>query len=138
MKDINWKVKLSHDPAAVFERLTTDRGRESFWAERSRETQEGFDLEFPNGQEIHVTVLEVIAGRCLKVRYFDAPTSFYLEPIREGTILTLRATVSDEEYVETHAGWVSVLLTLKAQIEGGIDLRNHAKEYSWDEGFADN
>ncbi len=138
MKDITWKVKLSQDPAAVFERLATDRGRESFWAERSRETQEGFDLAFPNGQETHVTVLEMIAERYLKVRYFDAPTSFSLEPIRDGTVLTLRATVSDDEYIETHAGWVSVLMTLKAQVEGGVDLRNHAREYSWDEGFADN
>lgn len=138
MKDITWKIRLSQDPAAVFERLTTDRGRESFWAERSRETPEGFDLAFPNGQETHVTVLKVMAGQRLEVRYFDALTSFSLEPIRDGTVLTLKATVADDEYVETHAGWVSVLLTLKAQIEGEIDLRNHAQEYSWDEGFADN
>ena len=138
MKNIMWKVKLSQNPSAIFERLATDQGRESFWAERSVKTKDGFELAFPNGQTTHVSVLKAVEGQHLQVRYFGAPTSFSLEPISDGTILTLKATVSDEEYIETHAGWVSVLLALKAQVEGGIDLRNHAQIYSWDEGFADN
>lgn len=138
MKDITWKVKLSQNPAAIYERLTTDQGRCSFWAERSHETLDGFELVFSNGQTTQVSVLETVAGQFFKVRYFEAPTSFSLEPIGEGTILTLKAIVSDDDYVETHAGWVSVLMALKAQVEGGIDLRNHARTYSWDQGFADN
>lgn len=138
MKDITWKVKLSVDPDTAFERLATDRGRESFWAERSRETPDGFELSFPNGEKTSVTVLEQVAPQRLKIQYFGSATMFALESIGDGTILTLSAKVSDTDFVETSAGWVSVLLALKAQVEGGVDLRNHARKYSWDFGFVDN
>ena len=39
---------------------------------------------------------------------------------------------------ENRAGWVSVLLTLKAAADFGVDLRNHDPTRTWDQDFADN
>jgi hypothetical protein len=36
------------------------------------------------------------------------------------------------------AGWVSVLLALKAAVDFGVDLRNHDPERTWSTGFVDN
>jgi hypothetical protein len=46
-----------------------------------------------------------------------------------GTDLRLTdAGVPDEDRTEVIAGWVSVLLALKAAIDIGVDLRNHDPE----------
>jgi hypothetical protein len=56
-----------------------------------------------------------------------------------GTDLTLTdAGVREADYAETHAGWVSVLLALKAAADHGVDLRNHDEQRTWDQGFVDN
>jgi len=36
------------------------------------------------------------------------------------------------------AGWVSVLMALKAAVDHGVDLRNHDPQRTWDQGYADN
>lgn len=36
------------------------------------------------------------------------------------------------------AGWVSVLMAMKAAVDFGIDLRNHDSDMAWAQGFADN
>lgn len=36
------------------------------------------------------------------------------------------------------AGWVSVLLALKAAVDFSVDLRNHDPGRTWDQGYADN
>ncbi|MGH9769506.1 MAG: hypothetical protein ACREAB_18940 [Blastocatellia bacterium] len=40
--------------------------------------------------------------------------------------------------IEVIAGWVSVLMALKAAVDFGIDLRNHDPQRTWDEGFVEN
>ena len=40
--------------------------------------------------------------------------------------------------VDVAAGWVSVLLNLKAAINFGGDLRNHTRARTWIDGFIDN
>ena len=39
---------------------------------------------------------------------------------------------------EVTAGWVSVLLAMKAAVDYGVDLRNHDETRTWSSGFADN
>jgi hypothetical protein len=52
-----------------------------------------------------------------------------------GTDLTLNDSgVAAEWYAETLAGWVSVLMALKAAVDFGVDLRNHDPERTWDQG----
>jgi hypothetical protein len=38
---------------------------------------------------------------------------------------------------QNQAGWVSVLLALKAAVDFRIGLRNRDSERTWDEGFVD-
>ncbi len=56
-----------------------------------------------------------------------------------GTLLTFTDTgVAAEERTEVIAGWVSVLLALKAAVDFDVDLRNHDANMAWDQGFHDN
>ena len=56
-----------------------------------------------------------------------------------GTDLTLTDQgISEAERVEVIAGWVSVLLALKASVDFGIDLRNHDPKRTWDHGYVEN
>jgi hypothetical protein len=36
------------------------------------------------------------------------------------------------------AGWVFVLMALKASVNFVVDLRNHDSNRTWDEGYAEN
>jgi hypothetical protein len=36
------------------------------------------------------------------------------------------------------AGWVSVLMQLKAAVQFHVDLRNHSRERSWEKGYVEN
>ena len=56
-----------------------------------------------------------------------------------GTDLTLTDEgVPEADHAEVLAGWVSVLMALKAAVDFGVDLRNHDPARSWDQGYADN
>ena len=69
----------------------------------------------------------------------DSVVSFELVTTDFGTELCLRETnVAPESYGENLAGWVSVLMSLKARVDHGIDLRNHDERYSWSEGYVEN
>jgi hypothetical protein len=64
------------------------------------------------------------------------PTRAELQPDgARGTDLTL---VADGDDAETRAGWVSVLLALKAASDFGVDVRNHDARRTWSQGYCDN
>jgi hypothetical protein len=44
----------------------------------------------------------------------------------------------EEDRTEVTAGWVSVLMSLKASVDFGIDLRNHDPQRTWDEVYVEN
>jgi len=46
--------------------------------------------------------------------------------------------VPTEHRTEVMAGWVSVLMSLKAAVDFGIDLRMHDPERHWDNGYVEN
>lgn len=61
------------------------------------------------------------------------------EDARGGTDLTLTETGVPARWREQNvAGWVSVLMALKAAVDFDVDLRNHDYRRTWDQGFADN
>ena len=141
MAEIVWRLHLAAAPAAVYERLASDRGRESFWAERSERRGDIVTLTFPNGERLACPIVEEAPPHHLELGYFDG--SWVRFDLRAapggGTDLTLRETgVRDASAAENRAGWVSVLLALKAAADFGIDLRNHDPARSWDAGFVDN
>ena len=137
---IRWRLHLQSSPEAVFQRLATDDGRASFWAEEARQHGDAIEFRFPDRSRESARVLVVEAPARFVVEYFGARTVFELAgDDAGGTVLTLTAhNVPAEERSEVIAGWASVLLCLKAAADFGVDLRNHDPARSWAHGFVDN
>ena len=53
---LRWRVTLPASRERVFETLTTDAGRERFWAEASRQRDNDVELSFADGT---TTTLEI-------------------------------------------------------------------------------
>lgn len=137
---LRWRVHLSAPAEAVYRLIATDDGRQRFWAERSQQNADQITLTFPDGSQ---TVLDVISQEppsTWVVRYFGALTSFEVQATSVDTaVLEVRASdVPDGDCVELAAGWVSVLMNLKAVVNAGTDLRNHHRDRTWQTGFVDN
>lgn len=141
LRDITWKVHLSSSPEKVYFFLSTDEGRAGFWAESAKEKDGVIEWEFPNGLELKTEIIRVKPPGLFSVEYFGGSVvTFELRSDgKGGTDLTLTDSgVNEDDWNETYAGWLSVLMTLKGAVDFGIDLRNHDKNRSWDEGYADN
>ncbi|MFA0964573.1 SRPBCC domain-containing protein [Roseivirga sp. BDSF3-8] len=137
---IRWKLHLASTAQKVYKALTTDEGRESYWAEKS--VQEGDEITFSFlDHPGHVaTILDREASHMFSLEYFGHETTFRLSETDDGgTDLLLEVKLKDAEAREEMiAGWVSVLMAMKAAVDHGIDLRNHDEDRSWQKGFADN
>jgi hypothetical protein len=75
------------------------------------------------------------------VRYFGGSTTTFelAADGAGGTDLALTdAGVLDADRPEVIAGWVSVLMALKAAADFDVDLRDHDSRRTWDEGYAEN
>lgn len=140
MPEIVWRLRLRATPEAVFDLLTTDEGRGSFWAERTEQDGERIRFRFPNGETLDSRVHASSRPTRFSLTYFGGSiVSFELRPAGSGTDLCLReSNVPAREREENWAGWVSVLLNLKARADHGVDLRNHDSELTWSEGYVDN
>jgi uncharacterized protein YndB with AHSA1/START domain len=138
---IEWRLHLKSSPAAVFDFWATDRGRELFWSERSAAGPSGFTLHFVNGQNFDVELVESRSAELFAFRYFGGSSvTISLAPDGSGgcDLHLIEEQIPPAEYSENRAGWVSVLLALKAAADFGVDLRGHDPERSWDQGYADN
>jgi uncharacterized protein YndB with AHSA1/START domain len=138
-KNIISKVYTTSPPSKIFQILSTNNGRRSFWAESAEEIDGHIHFQFPNGQSYKGKIVKSVPDSEFSLIYFDTLVTFKLLAASSGTIVTLiNEDVPAAEYAETKAGWVSVLLALKAFADFGVDLRNHSPERSWDQGFVDN
>ena len=140
-KTIRWRLHLVSSPQTVYELLATDDGRARFWAESAVERDGIIRFEFPNGLVWEGPILERTPHRRFAIEYIEGSrVVFDLEADgHEGTELELTAVVVREEWrTEETAGWVSVLLALKAAADHGVDLRSHDPSRTWDQGYADN
>lgn len=137
---ITWRIHLASPPEAVFRAIATDAGRASFWAEAASENNGAVTFQFPNGVTWTGRILNRVEPVEFAIDYFGSRAEFRLQPDGDGgTDLTLiDRGVSDTDRTETIAGWVSVLMALKAAVDHEIDLRNHDPARSWDQGYADN
>jgi len=138
---IKWRLHLKSPPAAVYEMLVTDEGRSRFWAESAVEAGGRIQFRFPNGQSWSGKLLERAAPGRFAVEYIGGSVATFElgDDGRGGTDLTLTDEgVSVGDRAEVSAGWVSVLLALKAAVDFGMDLRNHDVGRTWDAGFVDN
>lgn len=139
--EVVWRMHLRSAPERVYEALSTDAGRATFWAESAVETDGVIDFRFANGFEWAGTILETDPPRRYVVDYVDHSRTTFTLDLAPGGGTDL--TVTDREvparyHLEVHAGWVSVLLTLKAAVDFGVDLRNHDPGRTWDQGYVDN
>lgn len=138
---IRWRLHLRASPASVYALLATDAGRARFWAEAAVERDGAIDFLFPGGQTWRGRILAPTPPERFSVEYFGGSrTTFALAGDGAGgTDLTLTdAGVPEADRAEVTAGWVSVLMALKAAADFGVDLRNHDPARAWDAGFVDN
>ena len=137
---IRWRLRLKSPPAAIYKFLATNEGRARFWAESAVEEDGHILFRFPNGLDWRAKIIKQQPPTCFSLNYFDSTTSFELnENSVGGTELTLTDDGVLLEYrEEIIAGWVSVLMALKAAADFNIDLRNHDPERTWDQGFCNN
>lgn len=136
---VRWKIHIPASPEKVFEALSTDAGRASFWAESAVERDGTIEFEFINGMRTRSRILERDPPRRLSIDYFGAVAAFELSPDGAGgTDVTLtHSGLSEESWNEVHAGWLNVLFPLKAWVGYSVDLRNHDPERLWDHGYVD-
>jgi hypothetical protein len=141
MSIIRWKLHLKSSPQVVYDKLSTNEGRASFWAESAVEQDGVIQFVFPNQAEWQGKVLENKPPYMFKVEYYGGSiTTFELVPDGSGgtdLILTDQG-VPEEDRTEVIAGWVSVLMALKASVDFGIDLRNHDPQRTWNECYVEN
>jgi hypothetical protein len=79
--------------------------------------------------------------RRVAVEYFGArlPEFVLADDGRGGTDLTLTETGVPAKWREENwAGWVSVLMALKAAVDFDADVRSHDPQRTWGQGFVDN
>lgn len=137
---LRWRVHLDAPCDRVYGFLSTDGGRESFWVESSKASSGAVSVVFPDRSTTTLRILLERPPHVLEVEYFGVPTRFVLQAAGDhATVLEVTASnVPAHDMVDLAAGWVSVLLNLKAAINFGGDLRNHERARTWIDGFVDN
>lgn len=136
---IIWRLHLKSPPEVVFAAIDSEEGRVRFWAESAVETEGTIRFEFINGVSWTGRVLRRERPQRWAVEYFGSEAEFKLsEDGAGGTDLTLvDRGVAATDRLEVTAGWLNVLLPLKAYVDFGIDLRNHDPSRTWNEGYVD-
>ncbi len=137
---ITWKLHLRSPPADVYRFLATAEGRRRFWAESAEQIGEEIEFRFSNGATLRSRIIFTDPSREFRLSYFeDSTVTFRLEEDgKDGTDLVLTEEGVDEaNWSENHAGWISMLLSLKAAVDHGVDLRNHDPSRTWEDGYVD-
>jgi len=138
---IRWRLHLRSAPEVVYEKLSTNDGRASFWAESTAEQDGMIHFVFPNQAEWKGKILESEPPRKFKIEYYGGSIStFELNPDNVGgtDLLLTDQGVPENDREEVIAGWVSVLMALKASVDFGVDLRNHDPNRTWDQSYLEN
>lgn len=137
---ICWRVHLASPPERVYPFLASPGGRARFWADSAEADGETIEFRFVDGTVLRSRVLEHAPPHRFALSYFRGSTVVFelSEDDAGGTDLMLTETgVADAERLENLAGWVSVLLGLKAAADFGVDLRNRDPQRTWATGYVD-
>src|SRR5215472_18983635 len=138
---IAWRLQLTSPPEAVYRMLATNEGRACFWAESAIAEDGAITFTFPNGATWRGAILEDVPPHRFAVCYYGGSVATFelASDGAGGTDLRLTdAGIPAEDRTEVIAGWVSVLLALKAAADFGVDLRNHDPCRTWDHGYVEN
>lgn len=136
---ILWNLHLRSSPEKVFKLIATDAGRAKYWAESAKETDGVIEFKILNYPPFTDKILKKdfpVFG----VEYYGTKVTFTVSSDgKNGIDLQLLAEdVSEDIRMEMAAGWVSVLLALKAAADFSVDLRNHELTRSWQNSYVDN
>lgn len=139
MKPIVWRLHLASPPEVVYAVIDSDEGRAGFWAESADEKDGEVTFRFSDGTVMSGRIMKRLPNESWAVEYFGSLATFELAGDGQGgTDLTLRDEgVAEEDYLEVSAGWLNVLLPLKAWVDHRIDLRNHDASRTWRDGYVD-
>ena len=137
---IRWKSCLKSAPGKVFLYLTSKEGIEKYWAEKAEKKDGHIQFSFPNKEVYKSKILNQEANKNFPIEYFNSIVDFILsENELGGTLLeVVNSNVKKEDFLANYAGWVSVLMTLKAAVDFEVDLRNHDSQKTWDNDYVDN
>lgn len=137
---VSWRVHFASPPEVVYDALDTAEGRESFWADSAPERDGVIAFRIGPYPLYEAKIQARERPRLFALRYFDTDVTFDLRPDGAGgTDLSLRAiNIAENARTEFIAGWVSLLLTMKAAVDHDVDLRNHDPARTWISGYADN
>lgn len=137
---IRWKLHFMSARETVYDALATDDGRARFWAESAPEVNEVITFHILGYDPSPGNILQRDRPNLFKLEYFGTIVEFGLrDDGAGGTDLLLTATQVDEAFrMEMVAGWISVLMSMKAAVDHGVDLRNHSELRSWNNGYVDN
>ncbi len=137
---IQWRVHFRSPPFRVHQFLATPEGRARFWAEWAEQTGDTIDFVFSSGQRLRSKVFENISPERFCVSYFGGSrVTFHLQAAEDGgtDLLLTESGVAADEREGNLAGWVTVLLTLKAAVDFGVDLRSGDPNRTWEQGYVD-
>ena len=137
---IRWKMHFVSPRDRVFAALSTNEGRALYWAESAPEVDGQVTFNILGYEPFSGRILKNDAPSLFTLEYFGTIVEFLLgDDGKGGTDLSLVATQVDESIrMEMIAGWVSVLMAMKAAVDHGVDLRNHDTSRTWNDGYADN
>lgn len=137
---ICWKIHFTSTRETVYDAISTDAGRATYWAESAPEKNGLITFNIQGYQPYSGRILIRDRPVKFKLEYFGTIVQFKLNNDGSGgTDLSLTASEVDESIrMEMAAGWVSVLMAMKAAVDHGVDLRNHSELRSWKNGYADN
>lgn len=96
---------------------------------------------FPNNVTWDAAILQASPPHYYTVQYYgNSVAAFTLtDDGQGGTDLSLTDSgVPVAHRTEVIAGWVSVLMALKAAVDFGVDLRTHDPNRRWDNGYVEN
>lgn len=138
--EIKWKLHLKTSPEEVYGYLSTSEGRKKYWAENAEELNGYIHFVFANGQKYRSKILLAKPFSYYQIEYFNSIVRFDLMDDGKGgtDLVMLNSKVPEEDYRTNYAGWVSLLLTLKAMVDFNVDIRNHDTKRTWDQLYIDN
>ena len=137
---IRWRLHLKSPPDRVHGFLATPDGRERFWAKSAVERDGTIEFVFFSGETWRSRIIDNAPPGTFTIEYVQGSRAQFdlADDGAGGTELTLMETgLPEAEREKNRAGWVSVLLTLKAAVDFGVDLRNRDRRRSWNERYVD-
>jgi uncharacterized protein YndB with AHSA1/START domain len=128
--EIFWKLHFVSSPEKVYSALSKSEERKKYWADSAEEKNGVISYVFNNLNFTDVgKVIEAVPNKKYSVVYLSTEVTFTIKSDGKGgaDMALLVKKVPADRKVELIAGWVNWLMTMKAAVDHGIDLRGAVK-----------